>query len=464
MTEGVSLITGNPKKAIIKLSGPIIIAMLLMTLYNLVNAIWVAGLGGDALAAVGFATPIYMILVGLSNGLGAGATSAIARYIGAKKKKDANNAAIHSLLIMLGSSIILTIPLVVFLKPILLLLGAGNTVNLAVQFGQVMFGGTIFMIFTGVGYGVLRAEGDAKRTMYAMAASSILNMILDPLLIYIAGWGIAGAAWGTVISMGFVCIIMLYWFFIKKDTFISFSWKYFTPDRKISKDILWVGLPASAEFLVMSILASILNGLLAIVAGTDAVAVYSAGWRVVMMATVPIIAVGTTLVTVAGVAYGSRNYQNLSISHHYAIKVGTIIAIITGVLTFIFAKYIAMIFTYSPQSAYLSPTIAAFLQVMCIFFVFMPLGVASSSLFQGVGKGTTSLILTVLRELVFATVFAYIFAIPLGMGQQGVWWGIVAGNTFGGIIAYAWARLYINRLEKHLKSRENPPKENMNLK
>lgn len=463
MTEGVSLITGNPKKAIIKLSGPMIIAMFLMTLYNLVNAIWVAGLGGDALAAIGFVTPVYMILVGLSNGLGAGATSAIARYIGAKKKKDANNAAIHSMLITVGISVIITVPLLVFLKPILLLLGAGSTVDLAVQFGQVMFGGTILMIFTGVGYGVLRAEGDAKRTMYAMAVSSVLNMILDPILIYVAGWGIAGAAWGTVISMALVSAVLLYWFFIKEDTFISLSRKDFTPDRKVSKNILGVGLPASAEFLVMSILVGILNGLLVKVGGTDAVAVYSAGWRVVMMATMPIIAVGTSVVTVAGVAFGSRRYKNLSVSHHYSIKVGFIIALITGVLTFIFARYIAMVFAYSPQSAYLAPTIAAFLQVMCFFFIFMPPGVMSSSIFQAVGKGTTSLILTVLRELVFATLFAYIFAIPLGMGQQGVWWGIVAGNIFGGINAYIWARLYIKRLKKHLKSEENPLEDAVNL-
>jgi Na+-driven multidrug efflux pump len=93
----------------------------------------------------------------------------------------------------------------------------------------------------------------------------------------------------------------------------------------------------------------------------------------------------------------------------------------------------------------------------------MPPGVMSSSIFQAVGKGTTSLILTVLRELVFATLFAYIFAIPLGMGQQGVWWGIVTGNIFGGINAYIWARLYIKRLEKHSKSEETSHEDAVNL-
>lgn len=105
-----------------------------------------------------------------------------------------------------------------------------------------------------------------------------------------------------------------------------------------------------------------------------------------------------------------------------------------------------MIFAYSPETAYLAPTIAAFLQVMCFFYIFVPPGVMSGSIFQGVGKGINSLILTVLRQLIFVAVFSYFLAIPLGWGQQGVWWGIVAGNTAGSAVAFTWARLYIKRL------------------
>lgn len=446
------MITGDPKKAIIKLSGPIIISMLLMTLYNLINAIWVAGLGGDALAAVGFVTPLYMILVGLSNGLGAGAASAIARYIGANNKKGVNNAAIHTMLITISISIILTVILLIFIKPILIFMGAGSTIDLAVPFGQVTFGGTILMLFTGAAYGILRAEGDVKRTMYAMVISSVINIILDPILIYWAGWGISGAAWGTVISLAFVSIVLLYWFFVKKNTYVSFSIKDFTPNHAVAKNILGVSLPVSAEFLMMSILAGIVNVLLVVVAGTDAVAVYSAGWRVVMIATMPILAVGTSVVTVAGVSYGARKYENMSIAHRYSIKIGLIIAAATSALTFVFAPYIALVFAYTPKSATLAPTIAAFLQVMCFFYIFMPPGIMSCSTFQGVGKGMTSLALTALRNLVYIEVFAYIFVILLGWGEHGVWWAIVAGNMLGGIVAYIWALIYINRL----RSRTNP--------
>ncbi|MEN6328967.1 MAG: MATE family efflux transporter [Methanobacteriaceae archaeon] len=447
VTEGISLITGDPQRAILKLSGPMMVAMILSSMYNLVDAIWVSGLGGGALAAVGFVTPLFMILIGLSNGIGAGATSAISRCIGAHDKKGVNNTAMHTILIALIVSLFMTVFLEIFLQPMLLALGAGNTIDLAMAYGQIVFAGTILMLFTGAAYGILRAEGDTKRTMYAMIISSVVNIVLDPILIYPAGLGIAGAAWATLISQAMVSVVILYWFFKKKDTFVNLSWKNFIPHFKVVKSILGVGLPASAEFLVMSSVVAILNGLLVLVAGTDAVAVYSAGWRVVMMAIIPNIAVGTSVVAVAGVSYGGRNYDNLSIAHNYAIKVGLIIAILTSTLTFLFAPYISMIFAYSAQTAYLAPTIAAFLQVMCFFYIFVPLGVMSGSIFQGTGKGINSLILTLLRQLIFIAIFSYLLAIPLGWGQQGVWWGIVAGNTTGSFVALTWARLFINRLK-----------------
>lgn len=169
-----------------------------------------------------------------------------------------------------------------------------------------------------------------------------------------------------------------------------------------------------------------------------------------MMAIIPIAAVGTSVITVAGVAYGARKYENLSIAHNYSIKVGMMVAIITSILTFVFAPYISKVFAYSPQTAYLAPTITTFLQVMCLFYIFVPPGLMSSSIFQGVGKGITSLILTILRQLLFVAIFAYIMAITLNFGQQGVWWGIVAGDIVGSSVAYCWARLYVSRIQKQI--------------
>jgi putative MATE family efflux protein len=445
-TAGIELLMGDPKKAIIKLSGPMIAAMLLMSTYNIVNAIWVAGLGSDALAAVGFVTPLFMILIGLSNGLGAGVASLISRRIGAKDKTGADNAAVHALLFVLILSAVLTIPLMLLTGPIVTLFGAGKTAGLATEYGQIIFLGMALLLFTNVAYAILRAEGDAKRAMYVMGASSVLNIILDPLLIYGAGMGIAGAAWGMIVSLLMTSCILLYWFFVKRDTYVTLAWREFSYDKKTVRDILGVGLPASVEFFLMSILAIFINGLLVATAGTDAVAVYTAGWRVVFFAIIPMVAISTAVISVAGAAYGARKFEKIRTAHTFSITLGIAIALIVSALTYIFARQIAGIFTYSADSAHLAPEIAAFLAVMCLFYPFIPPGVMSGAIFQATGRGMASLVMTVLRNLVFIAVFAYLFGIVLGYGEHGVWWGIVAGDICGGAVAFLWARYYISRL------------------
>lgn len=449
--QRISTITGDPKKAIRMLSIPMIISMLLIMAYNLADSIWVAGLGPNALAALGFVTPLFMIVMGLGNGLGAGAASLISRCIGAENKKGADNAAIHSIILALAISVVLTAVILIFLPSILLVMGAGETLDLAIQYGQVVFGGLIFIIFSSVASGILRAEGDAKRPMYAMVATAILNIIIDPIFIYYFGWGVSGAAWATVLSSGISCIFMIYWLLLKRDTYVSFSREDFQASWKVVKNILAVGLPASAESFVMSILGIVLNLVLVITGGAEAVAVYTAGWRVVMMGMIPPIGIGTAAITVSGVAYGSRKYKNLTKTLHYSAKLGVGVALVTGVLTYIFAQNIASIFAYSSQSAFMAPAIAAFLQVMCLFYITVPLGITASSVFQGMGKGITSLILTVLREVIFISFFAYLFAFVLNMGSQGVWWAIVVGGGLGCVVAYLWANYYIKGLKKNYK-------------
>jgi putative MATE family efflux protein len=446
ITEGVSLLTGDPKTAIRKLSIPMMAAMLFMSVYNLINAIWVAGLGPDALAAVGFMTPVFMIFIGLGNGLGAGVSSVVARRIGGENRRGAESAAMHGLLIGAAIALVLTVPLVLFTEPIAVILGAGSVAPLAAEYGRILFIGAIFILFNNIAYAILRGEGDTKRTMYAMAFSSILNAVLDPILIYWAGLGIAGAAIATVISIVSVTLVILYWFLLRKDTYLSITMKGFVPDRKISRDILGVGLPASIEYLLMATLSIVINAILVTVAGTDAVAVYTSGWRLLMFALIPDIAIATTLISVIGAAYGARRFGNLSIAQGYAIRLGTVIAAAMATFILIFAPQIALLFTYSESTAYLTPRIAMFLRVISLLLIFIPAGMMSLSVFQGTGRGFTSLVINILRSLAFVAVCVVLFGIVLGYGETGVWFGIVLGNILGSTVAYLWARIYIGRL------------------
>ena len=138
-SKNIDVITGDPKKAIIKLALPMMLSMLLIMLYNLADSIWVAGLGADALAAIGFITPLFMVLIGLGNGIGAGANSLIARNIGAKNYEQANNAGLHGILLSIIISVIFTIIIEAFMVPILQFMGAGHTIQYAMDYSYIIF-------------------------------------------------------------------------------------------------------------------------------------------------------------------------------------------------------------------------------------------------------------------------------------------------------------------------------------
>ena len=456
MTKGkhanIELITGDPKKAINKLAWPMMLSMLLIMLYNLADSVWVSGLGADALAALGFITPLFMIIIGLGNGIGAGANSLIARAFGAKKDELANNAALHSVVLTVIIGIVIPIILLPLIPKIVVIMGGASVTELCMDYSKVTFGLLIVFLFSSVLSSILRSEGDVNRATLPLAVTAIANMILDPIFIYGLNQGLAGAAMATGIAGLIGLLMQIYWIYVKKNTYLSYSLKNFKNNMKMYADILAVGIPASLEQLIMAILAIIVNFLLTVIAGTTAVAVYTAGWRIISVGIIPAVGVGTAAVTVAGVSYGARNYDKIKTTVRYAVKLGFIVSLITCILIHVFAGQIAYIFSYSSNSSQLAPLITKFLQLMCLFVLFVPFGATAANVFQGLGKGTVSLGLTIMREFILVLLFACLFAFPLGLGEIGVYIGMLAGGLIGSIIAYIIIEIYVKRLiggQKH---------------
>ena len=455
-SKNIEMITGDPKKAIIKLALPMMLSMLLIMLYNIADSIWVAGLGADALAAVGFITPLFMVLVGLGNGIGAGANSLIARYIGAGNYKQANNAALHGILLSVIISAIFTIIIEVFMVQILQFMGAGETIQYAMDYSYIIFGFLFIFVYSGVASAIFRSEGDMRRATIAIAVTAIMNIILDPIFIYVLDFGISGAAWATVLSASLSCLVMSYWIWGKKDLYLDLSLSNFDYQTKIIIDTLQVAIPSTLENLVFSILAIIINSMLVIAAGTTAVAVYTASMRIVQLSMIPLIGLGTALLTVAGVAYGARNYINLKTAHSYSIKVGFAISIALGAIMFLLSSQIAAVFSYTEASAALSPQIAHAISILSLFVLAVPHGMMSSMVFQGVGRGVYSLIITLLRSLILESVFAYLFCFIFGWGLTGIYAGVVFGCLVGGTFGYIWAKIFISRFKKFAKKETIP--------
>lgn len=445
-TKGIELLLGNPRKAIIRLSIPMIIAMSVHTLYNLVDAIWVAGLGADELSAVGFFFPFFFLIMALASGLGIGGGAAISRRIGAKDKDGADNAADHIIIMMVILALVFTVPTYLLLPSIFEWMKAGSVAGLATGYGRIIVGGTIIIFFASNANAILRAEGDTKRAMYAMVLGSILNIFLDPIFIYVFDLGVEGAAWATMLSFSVTAILLFYWLFLGKNTYITFRLGSFKFSWEIIKDIWKVGLPASLQQMSMSIQIMILNIIAVTVGGIDGVAILSTGWRVTSMAILPLMGIAAALISVAGAAYGAKQYRKLRSAYIYAIKFGLIIEMIISIIIFILAEPITYVFTWSEGSAHLSGDLVIFLRIMILMNFSAAFGMLSGSVFQAIGKGFNSLLATLFRTIVFAVSFSYIFGILLDHGLAGVWFGIIIGGFLGAGISFSWMVLHVRGL------------------
>lgn len=457
-TRGVQTLLGDPKKAIIKLAIPMIIAMSLQTVYNLVDALWVSGFGADfftatsetetgslALAAIGFALPFFMMAIAISTGVGVGTSSAISRKIGAKDKQGADNIAVHSIIVTLIIAGIFTLILLSFLEPIMTWMGASASLQLALEYGRIIFAGSILIFFVNVALAILRGEGDATRVMYAMVFGAALNIVLDPFFIFTFGLGVAGAAYATVLSMLVTTLILIYWLFFKKNTYVNLSFKKFRFKAEVLYDIFRVGLPASFQQLSMSVTMILVFRIIVDLAqaGDYGIAVYSTGWRVVTIAVLPLLGLATAIVSVTGAAYGAKDGQKLSTGFFYAVKFGLVLELIVALFVFVLAPWITLMFTTGEGAENIATDLERFIKISCFFYPGAAFGIASSAMFQGVGKGLYSLIATLLRTIILTPILAVVFCCFFSMQLDGVWWGIVCANLLGSLTSFTWSNIHI---------------------
>lgn len=456
MKAGVATLLGDPKPAIRSLAWPVMIGMLLQTVYNLTDAFWVVGLGADALAAVGFFFPFFFAVFGFANGMGGVGVggSAISRHIGMRDHEGANRVAAHTAVLVLVFSVLITIAGLLVTGSFGTILGGETSVAaMATGYADITFMGTFFILFLAIGSALLRGEGDAKRTMYVMLVSSLVNIILDPIFIYGLGLGVEGAAWATVVAFITACIPIFWWIFVKRDTHVQITFAGFSFSRPITGgEILKVGIPASFQHVSMALTTFALNLIILMVATTDGVAIYVTGWRVITIGiTPPLIAISTAVVSVCGAAYGAGLIRKAEEGHLYAIRLGLLISLIVTVAVYLGAPpYIAQVFSYSEDAAHLYPGLVSFLQTVCFFFPAISFGIFSASLLQGgFGRGgMDSLVITLIRTIVMMVVSCYLLAVTFGWGGiMGIWWGgLVIGNTVGAGIGFVWARIYTKML------------------
>ncbi|MCS7144282.1 MAG: MATE family efflux transporter [Archaeoglobaceae archaeon] len=447
-SKEIRMLTGDPKNALIRLSIPMIIQNTVFTLYNIADGIWVAGLGHEALAAVGLFFPVFMLFNALAFGLSIGSNSAVARRIGAKDLHSARVVAMHSFLIGIVISLIILSSLF-YLRTILTILGAeGEVLRLSYEYGSIMIAGSVFLVYTNVSAGLMNGEGNAKRSMYANAFGSILNVLLDPIFIYTFSLGVAGAALASVLCLAISTIIFIYWFQSGKSSLKPkrnrWSWK-------IVFDLLRVGIPASFGMIAMSISMMLINRIVLTVGGDHSLAVYSAVWRLILIGFIPLFGIAGALTAVSGASYGAKNAEKIRSAHRSALKFALAVNILILGLMLLFAPQFAFVFAYTEKGILIYDGVVDSLRVMAFILICASIGITSTSIFQGIGKGERALVLTLTRVSMQVLV-AYTLAIPASLGFTGVLFGMVLGDAFAAILSYLWVNATIRSLFRSFES------------
>lgn len=436
-------------KALLALGLPTMIGMMVNALYNLVDAYFVSGLGTSQNGAIAVAFPLGQIIVGLGLLFGNGAASYISRLLGKGEKDTANKVANTALFSSIFVGTVIIILTFIFLNPILKLLGATESIlPYAVTYTSIYIISCIFNVFNVTMNNIVTSEGAAKTTMYALLSGAVLNIILDPILIYTFNLGIAGAAIATAVSQMVSTCVYLYYILSKKSNF-TFNIKDYSLSKDIMAEIFKIGIPT----LVFQLLTSLSIALISAIAktngyGDSVIAGMGDVTRIVSMGSLMVFGFIKGFQPIAGYNYGAKKYERLYEAIKITIIWSTVFCVIFGSTVAIFSSGIMSGFTKDDMEL-INVGRKALIANGLSFFIF-GFYTVYSSLFLSLGKGKEGFIIGALRQgLCFLPV---ILVLPLIFGLD----GIIYSQPLADILSGAVTVFMASRLRKELnKEKEN---------
>ena len=402
-------------KALLAMGIPTMLGMLINALYNLADAYFVSGLGESQMGAISIVYPLGQIVVGLGLLFGNGAASYISRLLGQGKNEQANKVASTSLYCSLSTGTLLILFCFVFLKPILTLLGATESIlPYAITYAGIYIISCIFNVFNVTMNNLVTSEGAAKTTMCALLAGAILNIVLDPIFIYTFELDVAGAAIATAISQVVSTLVYLHYLSTKKSIF-RFHWKDCFFSRKIFSEIFKIGIPTLVFQLLTSLSISLINNTSGNY-GDAAIAGMGVVTRLVSMGSLTVFGFMKGFQPIAGYSYGAGKYKRLRQAIRTSILWSTLFCIVIGFAFFLFPTQILSQFTTG--NVEMIQIGARSLRVNGITFMLFGYYTVYSSLFLALGKGKEGFLLGACRQgICFVPV---ILILPSIWGVKGI--------------------------------------------
>lgn len=408
--------TGSIPRLVIGLAIPSVIAQLVTMIYNMVDRIYIGHTpnGTTAMAALGITLPIITLITAITNLFGMGGAPLCAISLGQKNRDRAEKIMANSFICLVVSSVIITIGVLIFQEPILYLFGADSlTIEPAKEYTTIYILGTIFVQLTVGMNAYINTQGFTKTGMKTVLLGAILNIILDPVFIYLFDMGISGAALATIISQGASCVWVIKFITGKKST-IKLRSKYFKPDFKIIFQICSLGISTFVMSSTESLLQISFNNRLSIYGGTTAVGVMSIMNTLLQCVSLPTQGIMTGTQPILSYNYGAENYKRVRDCFKFAIKLtlGTTLVIAGSII--LFSDIFVRIFTTDPTYIEFSRwSIKIFLLGMLIF----GLQIGCQQSFMALGQAKISLCMALLRKVIL--LIPLIYVLPLAFGNTG---------------------------------------------
>ena len=385
-----------PAWAVVKMGVPLIAGMFIMVLYNLVDTYFI-GLTRDdyQLAAVNLAYPVMMVTVAISNMVGTGASSLIARCLGAENREKASRTLTTGFVLTGINSLLVASAGLVLLPRIVKGLGAqDNTFRYTEQYARILLLGSLFTMGSYTFGQLLRSEGSVKLSVAGMILGTVVNIVLDPVFIFTLGLQIRGAAIATVLgnAAGMAASLL---FYLRGKTLLRPAWKYLRPRGEIVREIFWVGVPASLETLLTSA-AYVVNNNLAVAYGELTVAAMGIAQKILSLGNYIYQGFAAGTQPIMGYNYGARNYRRMLRVLRAGVLVvsGTELAVMA--VYGLFAPALIGIFTQSPQ---VIATGARVLRTLLFILPFVGAVSMSRMSFQAMGKPQYAFGITLVRQL-----------------------------------------------------------------
>lgn len=438
---------------LMRLSIPSIIAMAIQALYNVVDSIYVGRVSTDALSALSLAFPIQMILIAIGVGTGVGASSLISRRLGENKEHAAVNAAEHSIMLSLAYGIIIAILGFLFSDQILqLFTSESNLIKMGSEYIKIILIGSTAMFFPMISNNILRGEGNTFTPMVAMLIGSIINIILDPFLIFgiwiFPEMGVAGAAIATVAARMISGFFLVYILLFSKKNELQISLKDFAFDFEIIKDIYVVGFPAMVMQFLVSFMLGGMNKILAEF-GSTAIAAAGIYFRLQSFVFMPVFGLNQGYMPIMGYNFGHNNPERMKKTFKSALLVAFIFTT-TGLVIFQTVPDL-LIRMFNSDPKLLEIGISALKKISLSFPIIGP-AIIISTTFQALGNGFPSLFFSFLRQIIVLLPVMYLLGQRFGL--EFLWFAFPISETVSILPASFWIRLKLKSIFQEMKERK----------